>query len=100
VSVQEVAEFKVLPGRGDDFVEVVRSSLPIFRGFPGCHGLQLKRAVDAPDRYLLIIDWDSVEVHMEQFTGSVGFNTFVERFSTLIERPPRAYHTEDLPIGF
>lgn len=41
-----------------------------------CLAFELCRCLDDPTSYILRIEWDSVEGHMQGFRGSAGFRTF------------------------
>ncbi len=51
----------------------------MLNGAKGFHGLELRRGVEKPERFLLFVDWDSVADHMawmgvneKAFLGAVG----------------------------
>ncbi|HEV2109831.1 MAG TPA: antibiotic biosynthesis monooxygenase family protein [Gammaproteobacteria bacterium] len=41
-----------------------------------CLGYELSRCLDAPTSYILRIEWDSVEGHMQGFRSSAEFRSF------------------------
>lgn len=45
---------------------------------PHCLGYQLARCVEEPDRYVLRIDWDSVDGHLMGFRREAKFSKFFE----------------------
>ncbi len=53
-----------------------------------CLGYELSRCVEEPDRYILRIEWDSIEGHLQGFRGSGEFRSFlghIRAFVPLIE---------------
>ncbi len=100
MSIWEIAEFSIRPDQDDDFAAAVKTSLPIFQEAEGCLALMLEKSVDVDHRYLLRIEWESVEHHTERFTVTNGFRTFVGRVSPLYDTDPRVYDTQSLGIGF
>jgi quinol monooxygenase YgiN len=100
MSIYEIAEFTITPGESENFAAQVKESVPIFQAAEGCLGLRLERAVDVADRFLLVIDWETVEHHTKVFTTTDAFDAFVAAVSPLYAEDPRVYHTESLEIGF
>jgi quinol monooxygenase YgiN len=100
MSAWEIAEFSVTAGGEDEFEKRVLASAPIFAAAEGCTAMQLQRSVDVPGRFLLLIEWDSVEHHTEKFTATEGFATFVGAVSPLYAAEPRVFHTTAIPGGF
>jgi heme-degrading monooxygenase HmoA len=54
----------VTPGREDEFELSARTALPLLDSAPGCLGGEFRRQAEDPTQYLLLIRWDSIEVHM------------------------------------
>jgi quinol monooxygenase YgiN len=100
MSIWEIAEFSIAPGEEGEFEQRVLDSAPIFAAAEGCTAFRLHRAVDVAGRFLLLIEWDSVEHHTEKFTATDGFATFVAAVSPLYAAEPRVFHTTALPGGF
>lgn len=46
------------------------------RSSPHCLGWELGRCVDDPTEYILRIEWDSAEGHLQGFRGGPQFRTF------------------------
>ena len=40
------------------------AALPIIESAPGCRGAEVRRQVEDPSAYLLLVRWDSVEAHL------------------------------------
>jgi heme-degrading monooxygenase HmoA len=60
----EHAVLRVRPGEESAFEESARTALPIIESAPGCRGAEFRRQAEDPSLYLLLVRWDSVEVHM------------------------------------
>ena len=61
---------------------------------PHCLGYELARCVEQPDRYLLQIEWDSAEGHLQGFRGSPGFRDFLAPIRRYIEAIEEMRHYE------
>ena len=71
--VFEKAELHVLAGHEADFEAAVQQAIPVFKGAPGCHGMELQRVVEVPGKYFLVLQWETVEHHTVQFRNSPAF---------------------------
>lgn len=65
--VLEVAVLPVRAGQGEAFETAFAEARSILLGMPGCQRLELRRCVETPDRYLLLVWWDTLEHHTEGF---------------------------------
>jgi heme-degrading monooxygenase HmoA len=71
--VLEVTLIDVLPGREDDFVDAYEVARPLVATAPGCRSVRLRRAVESPQRFVLLAEWDSLEAHEQNFRRSDRF---------------------------
>ena len=68
--ILEVAVLDVRPGMGSDFEAAFAAASSIISAMPGYLSHQLRRCLEVPDRYLLLVDWESLEAHTVGFRGS------------------------------
>jgi heme-degrading monooxygenase HmoA len=61
----EHALLHVTPGREEDFEASFRLARPIIESAPGCHGAEVRRQVEDPSTYLLLVQWSTVEAHTD-----------------------------------
>lgn len=52
------------PGRGDDFEVALREALTVIESAPQCEGAEVRRQIEDPSVFLVLITWGSVEDHM------------------------------------
>jgi heme-degrading monooxygenase HmoA len=74
--VLEVAILNVRAGESEAFETAFREAQSIIAG---CHGYQrheLRRCVEAGDRYLLLVWWDTLEDHTQGFRESPEYQTW------------------------
>lgn len=69
----EVAILNVRSGQGEAFEAAFREAQAIIASMPGYERHELRRCVEARDRYLLLVWWDSLESHTEGFRKSAGY---------------------------
>jgi len=72
--VLEVAILNVRQGQGEAFEAAFLDAQRIISATPGYQRHELRRCVEAPDRYLLLVWWDSLESHTEGFRKSPGYD--------------------------
>ncbi len=65
--VLEVAFIDVVPGQEEMFAASYRLGHPILAGTPGCRSVRMTRGVESPSRFVLLVEWDSIEAHRENF---------------------------------
>jgi heme-degrading monooxygenase HmoA len=61
-----ILEHALLPvrvGGGADFEASLHEALSIIESAPGCFGAEVRRQVEDPSTYLLLVRWDSIEAH-------------------------------------
>lgn len=66
----------VKPGLEDAFDRVMQDQgLPLLQALDGVHGVQFGRGVEHPDKFILMIRWDSMDAHIG-FTQQPAFADF------------------------
>jgi len=68
--ILEVAVLDVRPGETDAFEAAFREARAIISSMPGHVAHQLQRCVENDNRYLLLVEWRTLEDHTEGFRGS------------------------------
>lgn len=67
-----------LPGdAGEAFERDYARAAQVLDASPHCLAYELSRCVDEPACYLLRIEWDSVDGHLQGFRKSAGFADFL-----------------------
>lgn len=65
--VTEVAVFEITPGEEDAFEAAYRDPRQILTANPECRSARMTRGVESPSRFVLIVEWDSIDAR------NVGF---------------------------
>lgn len=68
--ILETAILCVRPGREAAFEAAMREARPLIAASPGFAGLELRRGIEEPSRYLLLVHWQRLEDHTVGFRGS------------------------------
>ena len=71
--ILEVAVLDVRPGESEAFEAAFRQAQAIIASMPGYRSHQLQRCVENADRYLLLVEWDTLEAHTVGFRQSAEY---------------------------
>ncbi len=97
VMILEVGLIDVLPGREDEFAAAYRQARPILAGTPGCRSVRMTRGVESPSRFVLLVEWDSVAAHQENFRETDRFARWRGLIGPYFASPPVVEHFTDVP---
>jgi heme-degrading monooxygenase HmoA len=95
--VLEVALIDVTPGHEDEFAAAYVKARPILAGTEGCRSVRMTRGVESPSRFVLLVEWDSVEAHDVNFRQSERFGQWRELIGPYFAGPPLVEHFLDVP---
>jgi heme-degrading monooxygenase HmoA len=90
--VLEVAILNVRRGEGGAFEAAFREAQQIIAAAPGYRRHELRRCVEASDRYLLLVWWDSLASHTEGFRKSPGYERWRRLLHPFYEPFPDVEH--------
>ena len=68
--ILEVAILDVKPGMEADFERAFKIAQSIISGMPGYISHELQRCVEKTSRFILLVNWDTLEDHTVGFRGS------------------------------
>jgi heme-degrading monooxygenase HmoA len=68
--ILEVAVLNVRPGQSAAFEAAMSEARPLIAATPGFQRIEVRPCVETPDRYLLLVWWDTLEAHTEGFRQS------------------------------
>jgi heme-degrading monooxygenase HmoA len=94
--VLEVALIDVLPGQEDVFAAAYRQARPILAGTEGCRTVRMTHGVESPSRFVLLVEWDSVEAHEQNFRGTERFAQWRGLLGEYFAKPPLVEHFTDV----
>ena len=91
--ILEVAEFRIKPGTQADFDAAIKRGVEtVIAKAKGYRGYKVEKGIDSPERYLLMIHWDTVENHTVDFRQSPAFQEWRAFVSPYFAAPPVAEH--------
>ena len=71
--ILEVAMLDVKPGQCETFEAAFKKAGAIISSMHGYQSHELQRCLERPDRYLLLVRWDTLEDHTEGFRQSAEY---------------------------
>ncbi len=90
--VLECAVLDVRAGEAADFEAAFAEAKSLIAGSPGFVSLRLERCVETDSRYLLLVQWASLQAHTEGFRGSPAFERWRELLHHFYEPRPLVEH--------
>ena len=94
--VLEIAQFTVTPGSEDDFSAAYRANRGLLAETPGCRSVRMTRGVESPARFTLLVEWESVQVHDENFRQTERWVTWRGAIGPFFAAPPEVEHFVDV----
>ena len=92
--VTEFAMIEIKPGMESAFIEGAAKSRPVFLAAEGCFGMGVQRSVEGPSKFLLMVQWESVDAHMVTFRQSPAFQQWRDNVGHYFAAPPVVWHGE------
>lgn len=90
--VLEVAILDVKPGRGAAYEAAFDEAQQFIAAAPGYRRHELRRCLEKPDRYVLLVWWDSLESHTEGFRQSPGYERWRQLLHSFYDPFPTVEH--------
>ncbi len=92
--VLEVADIRIVPGRNAEFDAAIQRGVEtVIARVEGFHGYKVNRGVESPDRYLLMIYWETLG-HHTRFRESPAFKQWRAVVGPFFAKPPAVEHFE------
>jgi heme-degrading monooxygenase HmoA len=90
--ILEHALLQVKPGLEDRFEQTMRGALPLIKATPGFIRLAVRACVETKGRYLLLVEWETLEAHTEGFRGSERYSEWKRLLHHFYEPFPLVEH--------
>jgi len=94
--VLELALIDVLAGREEEFAAAYGVAVETLVTTPGCRSVRLTRGIESPSRFVLLVEWDSVEAHLENFRATERFGIWRGHIGPFFAGPPVVEHFTDV----
>jgi heme-degrading monooxygenase HmoA len=94
--VLEVALINVVPGQEDAFATAYAKARDGLATTPGCQSVRMTRGIESPSKFVLLVEWDSVDAHIENFRGTERFQTWRGLIGPYFDGAPLVEHYADV----
>lgn len=94
--ILEVAILNVRPGQTAEFEAAFREAEQYIASIPGYISHQLKQCVENSDRYLLLVEWRSLEDHTVGFRQSPQYQEWKRLLHHFYDPFPTVEHYEEV----
>lgn len=88
--------FDIVPGREEEFAKAYAGAKHLVAATEGCGTVRMTRGVESPSRFVLLIEWDSVEAHEVGFRASDRFPAWRAAIGPYFASPPVVEHYADV----
>lgn len=92
--ILEVAILNVIPGQEKEFEAAFSEAQNIIRAQRGYISHEVKRCLEASNRYLLLVNWETLEDHTEGFRQSEGYQSWKSLLHHFYQPFPSVEHYE------
>ncbi|GAA5140002.1 antibiotic biosynthesis monooxygenase family protein [Pseudonocardia adelaidensis] len=96
--VLEIADIAVKPGTEEEFADAVRAGIRYVSDTPGFRNARLTKGVESPGRFVLLIEWDSVEAHTVGFRESENYGRWRGHIGPFLDGDPRVEHFDEVTL--
>lgn len=93
--ILEVAILNIRPGTNEAFEAAFREASGIISSMPGYRSHELRRCLEAPSRYLLLVHWQRLEDHTIGFRQSAEYQQWRALLHHFYEPFPTVEHYEE-----
>ncbi|MEI7746286.1 MAG: antibiotic biosynthesis monooxygenase family protein [Actinomycetota bacterium] len=102
--ILEHAVLEVKPDLVGSFLEAIQEAKLVMLANEGCRSLRVLRSMETPNRFVLLVEWDSVDAHQVGFRGTPAYEQWrallhhhyepmpvVEHYTTVVDESPHRY---------
>jgi heme-degrading monooxygenase HmoA len=98
--IVEIVELRIQPGRQTEFDQVIAGAVAEnIAPAKGYLGHRVLRGIESPERYQLMIHWETLENHVIDFRESPAFQKWRGTVGPFFTSPPAVEHFELFDIS-
>jgi len=91
--ILEVADIRIQPGRQAEFDQAIQRGITtVIAKARGFQGWKVNKSLESPERYLLMIFWQTLEDHTVHFRGGPAFADWRAIVGPFFAGPPTVEH--------
>lgn len=92
--ILEVATLNVRPGESQAFEQAFAIAQNIIASMPGYLSHQLQRCLETSDKYVLLVQWQTLDDHVTGFRGSPQYQEWKQLLHHFYDPFPTVEHYE------
>ena len=92
--ILERAIFPIKPGQAAAFEAAYAKARLLIEAAKGCIRAEMRRGIENPDSFILLVLWENVDDHMKGFRESPAFAQWSALLSPFFAAPPAMEHYE------
>ena len=97
--ILESALLDVTPGEEAAFETAMKEARPLIAATPGFQSIEVRRCLETPNRYLLLVVWETLEDHTVGFRQSPRYEKWRALLHHFYDPFPRVEHFGDSIMG-
>lgn len=91
--ILELADLRIQPGKQADFdIAIQRGIDQVISKAKGFNDYKITRGIESPERYVLMIFWETLENHTVDFRESAAFQEWRSIVGSYFASPPVVEH--------
>ena len=91
--ILEIADFTITPGKQPEFEAALQQAVTtVASKAQGFRGFKINHSIESPERYVLMIYWDTLEDHMVGFRQGPLFPQWRAIVGPYFAQPPAVEH--------
>lgn len=91
--ILEVADIRITPGNQAAFEQAVHRGIQsVIARSKGFLGYQVRHSIETPERYLLLLEWETLEDHTVGFRNSPAYAEWRSIVKDFFAAPPFVEH--------
>jgi heme-degrading monooxygenase HmoA len=95
--VLEIADIRIHPGKQAEFEEAIQRAIAtVASRAKGASNAHVKRCIETPERYILTIEWETLEDHTVGFRQGPLFAEWRGIIGQFFAQPPLVEHFTDV----
>ncbi len=94
--ILEVAMLNIKPNLETEFEAAFCQASKIISSMNGCIEVQLQKCLEQPDKYLLLVKWETLEDHTVGFRGSAQYQEWRALLHHFYDPFPMVEHFEKI----
>ena len=91
--ILEIADITIQAGKNAEFdVAIERGVREVIAGAVGFRSFKIQKGIENPQRYVLMIEWETLDNHVVDFRNSPAFIKWREIVGPVFASPPVVEH--------